>query len=163
LPQVSTSIRAAFGVIFVFGALAPATHAGSQTVRLNQSERSLLSAVNEVRSSRGLSPLRVDPALAQVARSYSATLIRTDVFTHGDMAGRLVRSGARGPRFGENLAWGVGSYATARYIVRSWMASPGHRANLLRPGWNRIGLGALKGNFLGYDAATVVTAEFAGR
>ena len=43
------------------------------------------------------------------------------------------------------------------------MGSPGHRANLLRPGWNRIGLGALKGNFLGYTGATVVTADFAGR
>ena len=90
-------------------------------------------------------------------------MIRTDVFTHGDMFGRLVRSGARGPMYGENLAWGVGPYATARNVVRGWMASPGHRVNLLRPGWTRIGLGALKGNFLGHTGATVVTADFAGR
>jgi uncharacterized protein YkwD len=43
------------------------------------------------------------------------------------------------------------------------MSSPGHRANLLRPGWNRIGLGVLKGHFLGYAGATVYTADFAGR
>ena len=47
-------------------------------------------------------------------------------------------------------------------IVSGWLASPGHRANLLRPGLNRIGLGALEGNFLGYAGATVVTADFAG-
>ena len=69
---------------------------------------------------------------------------------------------ARGPAFGENLAWGTGRLASARSIVGAWMASPGHRANLLRPGWNRIGIGALSGRFLGYRGATVVTADFAG-
>jgi uncharacterized protein YkwD len=149
--------------LFVVAVLAPAASAGHQTAALNQRERSLLSVVNEVRVNHGLRPLRVDPALARVARSYTATMIRTDVFTHGDMYGRLVQSGARGPMYGENLAWGTGAYASARHVVRGWMESPGHRANLLRPGWKRIGLGALKGNFLGYSGATVVTADFAGR
>ena len=108
-------------------------------------------------------PLRVDGALTRAARSYTATMLRTDVFTHGDMFERLVQSGARGPRYGENLAWATGSYATARRVVGGWMASPGHRATLLRAGWSRIGLGALKGNFLGYAGATVFTADFAGR
>jgi uncharacterized protein YkwD len=43
-----------------------------------------------------------------------------------------------------------------------WMESPGHRANLLRPGWNRVGIGVRVGNFLGYPGATVITADFAG-
>jgi len=164
--QVRTPIRAACAAVLscaAFAALTPAASAGDQAATLNQSERSLLAVVNEVRSGHGLRPLRVDPALARVARSYSATMIQTDVFTHGAMFERLARSGARGPAFGENLAWGTGPYASARRIVGSWMASPGHRANLLRPGWNRIGLGAVKGNFLGYNSATVVTADFAGR
>ena len=42
------------------------------------------------------------------------------------------------------------------------MSSPGHRANLLRPGFRRIGIGALVGRFSGYSGATVVTADFAG-
>ena len=146
-----------------FAAIVPVAGAGNTATALNQRERSLLSVVNEVRSNHGLRPLKVDPALARAARSYSATMIRTDVFTHGDMFGRLLQSGARGPMYGENLAWGTGSYATARRVVSGWMASPGHRANLLRPGWNRIGLGALRGNFLGYAGAIVVTADFAGR
>jgi uncharacterized protein YkwD len=149
--------------VFAFAVLAPMAGAGNQATALNQSERSLLSVVNEVRGNHGLRPLKVDPALTRAARSYTATMIRTDLFTHGDMYGRLVQSGARGPTYGENLAWGVGAYASARHIGRGWMGSPGHRANLLRPGWNRIGLGALRGNFLGYNGATVVTADFAGR
>ena len=163
MPQVWTPIRAAACALFAFAAIAPAAGAGTEATSLNQSERSLLAVVNEVRGNHSLRPLKVDPALARVARSYSATMIRTDVFTHGDMFGRLARSGAAGPLFGENLAWGTGPYATARQIVRNWMGSPPHRANLLRPGWNRIGLGALRGNFLGYSGATVVTADFAGR
>ena len=52
--------------------------------------------------------------------------------------------------------------STARAFFRGWMASPGHRANLLRPGWTRIGIGTRTGTFLGYADATVLTADFAG-
>ena len=163
MPQVWTPIRAAACALFAFAAIAPAAGAGTEATSLNQSERSLLAVVNEVRGNHGLRPLQVDPALARAARSYTATMLRTGVFAHGDMFGRLSRSGAAGPMYGENLAWGTGPYATARQVVRSWMGSPGHRANLLRAGWTRIGLGALKGTFAGYPGATVVTADFAGR
>ena len=134
----------------------------AQAATLSQSERSLLGAVNDVRADHNLRPLKVDPKLLAAARAYSATMIAQDVFTHGAFAERLARSGARGPAFGENLAWGTGRYAGARNIVRMWMNSPGHRANLLRPGWTRVGIGARVGHFLGYPGATVITADFAG-
>jgi uncharacterized protein YkwD len=143
-------------------ALVQATTAAPQATKLTQSERSLLAAVNGVRASHGLRPLAVDPALVRAARAYSATMLRTGRFEHGALGARLARHGVRGPAYGENLAWAVGVSAAARRIVSSWMASPGHRANLLRPGWRRIGLGALKGTFQGYRGATVVTADFAG-
>ena len=134
----------------------------AQAAALSQSERTLLGAVNDVRVAHNLRPLVVDEKLLASARAYSATMIREDVFTHGSFAERLARNGARGPAFGENLAWGVGRLAGARSIVRMWMESPGHRANLLRPGWKRVGIGARVGSFLGYGGATVVTADFAG-
>lgn len=134
----------------------------AQAAALSQSERSLLGAVNDVRAASNLRPLQVDAKLLATARSHSTTMIQQDVFTHGSFAERLARSGARGPAFGENLAWGTGTNAGARNIVRMWMQSPGHRAILLRPGWTRIGIGARVGNFLGYPAATVITADFAG-
>ncbi|MGZ8717231.1 MAG: CAP domain-containing protein [Gaiellaceae bacterium] len=145
------------------GAMAPAAAAGTERVTLSASERALVSVVNDVRGDHGLRPLRVDRALTRAARAYSATLLRTGVFTHGAMGARLAEHGARGPMFGENLAWGTGSRASARSVVRAWLSSPGHRANLLRPGWKRIGIGALKGSFQGHRGATVVTADFAGR
>ena len=69
--------------------------------------------------------------------------------------------GARGPVFGENLAWGTG--VTAQWVVDRWLASPSHRAVLLRPGFRRVGIGIAFGAFAGHGSAAVVTADFAGR
>ena len=162
MPRVWTPIRTAACVLFAVAVIAPGAGAGNQANSLNQTERSLLSVVNEVRGNHGLRPLNVDPALARAARSYTATMLRTGVFSHGDMFGRLSRSGAAGPAYGENLAWGTGPFATARQVVRGWMGSPGHRANLLRAGFTRVGIADLVGSFQGRGGAHVVTADFAG-
>jgi uncharacterized protein YkwD len=140
-------------------AFAPASGAGTAH---SQVEQSLIAAVNNVRAEHNLRPLRVDPALVLAARAYSTVLLRTNVFEHGAFAERMARFGGQGPVFGENLAWGAGNRASVRSFVEAWMNSPGHRANLLRPGWNRIGIAAISGRFLGYADATVVTADFAG-
>lgn len=157
--SLKTHIHMLSTVVFV--ALLLATTAGA--AQLTQRESSLLSAVNRTRAAHDLRPLAVDWRLVRVARSHSSTLLRRDVFTHGDFATRIRRSGARGPLFGENLAWGTGSLAAATSVVRSWLQSPGHRRNLLRPGFRRIGLGTATGRFAGHSGATVVTADFAGR
>jgi uncharacterized protein YkwD len=81
---------------------------------------------------------------------------------HGDVWGRLHRFGASAASVGENLAWGVGVHGQAWSIVVRWLNSPSHRANLLRPGFSTIGLGAVTGTFAGREGATVVTADFAG-
>lgn len=141
-----------------FSLASPATSATTTSA----SESALLKAVNATRAAHGLRPLRADSTLARTARSHSAALVRRDVLTHGNFGARIAASGARGPVFGENLAWGTSGRAAARAIVRSWLASPGHRANLLRPGFRRIGVGAAFGTFAGRPGSTVVTADFAG-
>jgi len=86
-------------------------------------------------------------------------MLRDNTFSHGDFAGRMA-SFHLGGSLGENLAWATGSAATARLIVRMWLTSAEHRANLLRPSFHRIGLGLARGPFLGQGNATVVTADF---
>ena len=140
-------------------ALAPASRAASTR---SEVEQSVIAAVNVVRAEHDLRPLRLDPALVLAARAHTTVLLRTNVFEHGSFAERMTRFGGQGPAFGENLAWGTGSRASARSFVTAWMNSPSHRTNLLRPGWTRIGIGAISGRFLGYADATVVTADFAG-
>ena len=82
-------------------------------------------------------------------------------FAHGAVAGRAVARGAHGPVFGEDLAWATG--LTAQWVVVNWLASPSHRAVLLRPGFRRVGIGISFGTFAGHGGAGVVTADFAGR
>jgi uncharacterized protein YkwD len=143
---------------------APAALAGPayETARTASAAAGLLQAVNATRASYGLRRLRLDAALVRAARSHSADMLRRNSFAHGDFQGRMVAFRVRGGIAGENLAWGSGSYAQMKTIVAEWLASPEHRANLLRPGFTRIGIGVLRGSFQGSAAATVVTADFAG-
>lgn len=126
------------------------------------SERTLLSEMNRVRAAHGLVELRLDWRLQRAARSHSADMLRRGYFAHGAFASRLERFGVRGRWVGENLAWGVGSRAQARSMVRMWLQSPGHRRNLLRPGFRRVGVASRAGSFRGYSHARVVTTDFAG-
>ena len=133
--------------------------ASTASARLTGAESSLLQAVNGARASHGLSRLGVDGHLTRIARSHSVDMLRHAYFAHGAFATRMRASGAAGPMFGEDLAWGP---ASAAWVVSHWLASPEHRAILLRPGFHRIGIGAVGGTFLGMSGALVVTADFAG-
>ena len=119
--------------------------------------------MNEARQGHGLVPLRIDSRLQRTARRHSSAMLRSDRFAHGAFATRIRRAGVRARRVGENLAWGVGALAQAHSIVNTWLASPEHRANLLRPGYRTVGVGERKGNFGGYAGAVVITTDFAGR
>jgi uncharacterized protein YkwD len=141
--------------------LASATTASA--AGMNSLEAKLLRVVNKARASHGLRPVRYDATLERAARAHSAEMLAGGYFDHGDFGGRMRAFGARGPFLGENLAWGTGPYAAAGNIVREWLASPEHRENLLRPGFRRIGIGALAGAFQGQGSAVVITADFAGR
>jgi uncharacterized protein YkwD len=119
--------------------------------------------MNRVRAAHGLAPLRADATLRRAARSHSADMLRRNYFAHGPTTRRLASFGVRAPRVGENLAWGVGGGADPPAVVRLWLRSGSHRANLLRPGFRRIGIASLTGPFAGHASAVVVTADFAGR
>jgi uncharacterized protein YkwD len=125
-------------------------------------ERDILREINRVRVERGREPLRVDPVLTRAARFHSQDMLARSRFSHGNFAARMRRFGAEGPLLGENLAWSSAESATAAGIVRMWMRSPGHRANLLRRTFTRIGLAARIGTLKGVEDAIVVTADFGG-
>jgi uncharacterized protein YkwD len=146
-------------LLAIFALAAPA--GATSTASLTTAERALLSEMNRVRAGHGLPSLRIDWKLQRAARSHSAAMIRQEFFSHGAFAQRMRASGARGPVFGENLAWGTGSRGSAQAMVSQWLASPAHRVNLLRRGFVRIGVAAPLGSFLGHHAR-VATTDFAG-
>ena|SRR5436309_6474146 len=125
-------------------------------------EAALLARMNQVRAHHGLAPLALDSRLQGAARAHSREMLGSNVFAHGAFASRMVRFAVTGKLAGENLAWGTGTRGSARGIVVAWLASPEHRANLLRPSFTRVGIGDLVGSFQGYSGVHVVTADFAG-
>jgi uncharacterized protein YkwD len=159
LPRMSFK-RHVFVVFLAVSALL-LTATAAQARGLTSSERSLLTTMNAVRTSHGLPALRVDFHLVRAARGHSSDMMQRQYFAHGSVAGRVVAAGARGPLFGEDLAWSTG--ITANWVVGAWLASPAHRAILLRPGFRRVGVGYAFGTFIGHGGAGVVTADFAGR
>ena len=159
LPRMFVKKHVFVVFLVVFAILVPA--AGAQARGLTSPEASLLDTINTVRKSHGLAPLSVDFHLVRAARGHSADMMRRQYFAHGSVAGRVSAAGARGPLFGEDLAWAQG--ITAWWVVNHWLASPSHRAVLLRPGFRRVGIGYAFGTFIGHGGAGVVTADFAGR
>jgi uncharacterized protein YkwD len=160
-PIVSATVLGLLLAFAVDGTTAAAALPEAARASAAASEDALLAEVNRVRAQHGVPSLRTDRRLARAARSHTLGMLRTNRFGHGDTEGRLRRFGVRG-RIGENLAWGAGTYANARAIVRMWLESPSHRANLLHAGFRRVGLGTAVGPFAGYAGAVVVTADFQG-
>jgi uncharacterized protein YkwD len=159
LPRMLTKRQFFTVFLVVFAVLLPVS--GAQARSLSRPEASLLSTMNAVRTGNGLPRLRVDFHLVRAARGHSADMMQRQYFAHGPVAGRAVAAGARGPLFGEDLAWTTGM--TPQWVVDHWLASPAHRAVLLRPGFRRVGIGISFGTFSGHGDAAVVTADFAGR
>ena len=146
--------------------------AGADVVRTPQEahafERSTLCLLNAQRSSAGFRALSTRPVLSRAAARYSARMVRESFFAHRDLAGRLARAGyishaATDWLVGENLAWATGVLATPRQLVAAWMASPGHRRNILEPAFRDIGIGVASGTPSSSPDGVTVTTEFGTR
>lgn len=128
---------------------------------LTPAEMTLLEVMNQARAAHSLPPLKLDPTLQRAARAHSKDMLRRGYFDHGKFVRRMARYGVRARVVAENLAWSA-SYSWARRIVNMWLRSPGHRVNLLRPGFRRVGVALVRGSFAG-SKVRMVTADFAGR
>jgi uncharacterized protein YkwD len=146
-------------VLITFAALLTASPAFAA---LTRKEARILGAMNRVRAAHGIRPLRADPTLTRAARSHSRDMLRRNYFAHGAFAARMSAFHAPGRILGENIAWGAGRLGAAAHVVQMWLESPEHRANVLQPGFTRVGLSAPEGPFAGSGDVTVVTADFSG-
>ncbi len=109
-----------------------------------------LCLVNRERTANGVSPLQADSALELSAQRHTESMAFGDYFEHvgpdGTPASRMraagyIYSSRIGYEIGENIGWGTLWLATPRAIVAAWMASPGHRANILDPSFRDTGIG----------------------
>jgi uncharacterized protein YkwD len=100
--------------------------------------RDYFDRLNAERQARGLHVLRWDPALGDYAAAWSQNMAAHG-FRHSDI-GALLRDG-RLNFVGENIASGRGAGMTAGVLHVAWMRSDGHRANMLQPGFDVVGIG----------------------
>jgi len=127
-------------------------YAGAQAGQVSRRAlaRATLCLLNKQRRLHHLKGLKMSKRLGHAARGHSVEMARVHYFSHNSLSGasfldRIRRSGylhlARRWSVGENIAWGTGGLSTPRSIVRAWMHSPGHRANILQRSFRQIGIG----------------------
>jgi len=120
-------------------------------------EQQVIELVNQQRRANGLPPLKHEPSLTDAARWYAKDTMDDDYFgpghdTYDRSGGRLVRACAWSARIGafytggnpvgENLGDG---YSSPQEVVTGWMASSGHRANVLNGDFRETGVGYRSG------------------
>ena len=120
-------------------------------------EKRMLDLVNQERAAAGLRPLTMDPELTEVARQHSADMFARGYFAHDTPEGltpfdRMRQKNVRFLTAGENLALAP----TLSVAHTGLMNSPGHRENILRPQFGRVGIGIMDGGMRGL----MVSQEF---
>jgi len=124
----------------------------------------VIQRTNSQREKYGLPPLKENPRLNVSAELKVADMFEKQYFAHISPSDKGVKdlaeiSGYEFIALGENLA--LGNFQNDEVLVQGWMDSPGHRANILNPGYQEIGVAVQKGNFEG--KATWLAVQHFGR
>ncbi len=109
--------------------------------RVNAHEASMLYYVNSARKSYGLAALIAVPGTTDVARRWSATMAGSARLYHNpNLVSQVAGAGAGGwTAMAENV--GYASACDVKQLFNAYMASPGHRANILDRSMRYIGIG----------------------
>lgn len=118
----------------------------------------VLSLTNQVRTDSKLGGLKRNPLLDQAAQAKALDQSRKGYFSHispdGRVAWNFIReSGYRYSVAGENL--GV-YFSDSDSLVKAWMGSKYHRANLIDSRFTETGIGIVEGEYKGYKTYFVV-------
>lgn len=113
-------------------------------------EEEMLAEVNREREANGLAAFRMDVDLRKAARDHSSDMFKRGYFSHYTPDGlspfdRMNAANIEYTYAGENLALAPSS----KLAMQGLLNSPGHRANILNPNFNRIGIGAIDGGIYG--------------
>ncbi|GGA45400.1 SafA/ExsA family spore coat assembly protein [Psychrobacillus lasiicapitis] len=113
-------------------------------------EQEVIKLINIERANAGLPALKDDWELARVAEAKSQDMHDKNYFDHtsptyGSPFDMMKAYGVTYKAAGENIAKGQQSAAD---VVKAWMNSEGHRANILNKNFTHIGVGYVKdGNY----------------
>ena len=176
---VPPGLRALLPIAVTVAALLPTLALGADAPRVAAEDRlesAVLAELNLVRLEHGLKQLRLNPKLTAAADHHSLEMVRSGYFGHesadGSHFAKRIKAfyqprRARRPwTVGENLIWQA-PRLTARAAVVSWLASPGHRDNLLESAFREVGISAVRARgapgVYGNRSVVVLTVDFGAR
>jgi uncharacterized protein YkwD len=132
------------------GTMAAVPVLGHQARAQQAAEQQLMELTNADRAQQGLPPLKWDPALAQAASQHAQLMSQQPALSHQypgepDLDARCGAAGAHFRAIAENVALAPSPQA----LQQEWMHSPPHRANILDPRMDTMGVGLVKrgGNY----------------
>lgn len=117
---------------------------------LTADEKEVFDLINAKRTAAGLSALKVDAELQNVARAKAEDMVKNNYFSHtsptyGSPFDMMKSFGVSYKTAGENIA-GNSSNTGA---VNAWMNSEGHKANILNSSFNYTGVAVVKSSKYG--------------
>jgi uncharacterized protein YkwD len=132
---------------------------------IEQAQAATLCLINVEREKAGLPAVAHNATLEASATDTSRDMVARRYFGHVPPEGQTIAdkmssylADAVQWNIGENLAWGEGQLATPGQTVIAWMNSPTHRANVLKPDFDEIGVGIVPGTpTAGPNGATYTT------
>jgi len=164
---VSNSGGAAVPVSVVNGMVSILVSTSSADNPYAEEEQQMLDLINQEREENGLDPYRFNSLLNSVASDHSQEMIEKDYFNHNSYDGssfstRIGNSGYASYTYAENIAFRVPPSVVSAH--EGLMNSPGHRANILNPNYNEIGIGIWVGEYTyggrSYSNAATYTQNF---
>ncbi len=125
----------------------PAQNQTGTAADKSQFATQVITLVNQERAKQGLKPLSGDAALNKMALAKAQDMSQGNYFSHtsptyGSPFDMMKQFGISYRYAGENIAMGQ---KTPTEVVKAWMNSEGHRANILSPNFTLIGVGYYNG------------------
>ena len=118
---------------------------------LSESEQQAVDLINADRKINGLPSLKVNLALAQVARRHATDMLQRDYFSHQNLEGdspfdRMKKAGISYTVAGENLYKGLNDPIGQDVVIgeQFLMGSPGHKRNILHRDFTEVGVGVVR-------------------
>ncbi len=118
----------------------------------------LLNLTNQQRTAVGLSQLRLNDKLSVAAAQKAQDMFSNNYWSHTSPQGKtpwvfITDSGYQYTMAGENLAK---NFSDSRGVVEAWMASPTHKENIVKPGYQDVGFAIVNGVLNGEETTLVV-------
>ncbi|MBD3279449.1 MAG: hypothetical protein GF390_01930 [Candidatus Pacebacteria bacterium] len=124
----------------------------------NITAEQVVNLTNQERQELGLSELVLNPQLTQAALAKAQHMFNNQYWSHVAPDGRqpwdfIKDNGYVYKVAGENLAR---DFSTTPAMIEAWMASPTHRANIVNPKYQEIGIAVVDGELEGFETTLVV-------